>query len=81
MGEVDQAWLRLGAAESLQVNGWLGLPEMEHQVPFTFCASRLRLLCCLGYHILSHCRACSSSYPSWEQAFFILPRSRVIYWN
>lgn len=38
-------------------------------------------LCCLGYHILSHCRACSSSYPSWEQAFFTLPRSRVIYWN
>lgn len=44
MGEVDQAWLRLGAAESLQVNGWLGLPEREHQVPFAFCASRLRLL-------------------------------------
>lgn len=24
---MDQAWLRLGAAEALQVNGWLGLPD------------------------------------------------------
>lgn len=38
---MDLAWLRLGAAESLQVNGCLGLPERECWALVTFCASRL----------------------------------------
>lgn len=44
MGEVDQAWLRLGAAKALQVSGCLGLPERESWVLFISCAFRLHLL-------------------------------------
>lgn len=44
MGEVDQAWFRLGAVKALQVSDCLGLPERESWVLFISCAFRLHLL-------------------------------------
>lgn len=44
MGEVDQAWLGLGAVKALQVSGCLGLPGRESWVLFISCALGLHLL-------------------------------------
>lgn len=44
MGEVDQAWLRLGAVKALQVSDCFGLPERESWVLFISCAFGLHLL-------------------------------------
>lgn len=81
MGEVDQAWLRLGAVEALQVSGCLGLPESKSRVSFISCAFRLHLLMLPRTAPFQLLQNTQQSNPSSGQRFCTLPRSSVIYWN